>query len=144
MANRGPSTNGSQFFITLDKASYLNNKNTVFGKIEGNTIYNLLNMGIVEVDKNDRPLFPPLIKSTDILKNPFDNIIPREIQHPWTIVQETSKAKKPSKFKKRGERHLAPRKATLLNKVGGDSFLEEDWADAKPLKKMVVSSHDFS
>lgn len=53
MANRGPNTNGSQFFITFDAASHLNGRHVVFGKA--------LNMDIVKkleqvpTDKTEGP-----------------------------------------------------------------------------------------
>ncbi len=46
MANSGPATNGSQFFITLVPTEHLNGKHTIFGKLlEGEKVLNALNKG---------------------------------------------------------------------------------------------------
>jgi peptidyl-prolyl cis-trans isomerase SDCCAG10 len=63
--------------ITLDKCDWLDRKHTIFGKITGDTIFNVLRMGDVEVGTNDRPLDPIKLLSIEILWNPFDDILPR-------------------------------------------------------------------
>ncbi|KAI1128221.1 cyclophilin-like protein [Nemania abortiva] len=76
MANESkPDTNGSQFFFTLDKAEELNNKNTVFGRVVGDTIYNLARMGEAEIaEGSERPLYAIKITGVEILVNPFEDM----------------------------------------------------------------------
>jgi len=78
MANSGArDTNGSQFFITLERCDWIDRKHTIFGKVGGHTIYNALQIAEVEVE-GDRPLDPaPRVLKTEVLWNPFDDVAPR-------------------------------------------------------------------
>ncbi|HVX93054.1 MAG TPA: peptidylprolyl isomerase [Candidatus Dojkabacteria bacterium] len=71
MANSGPNTNGSQFFITSktfhDQAS-LNGKYTIFGKVtSGFSVVDAIEN--VAVDNNDKPISPVTIKTIKIIEN---------------------------------------------------------------------------
>ena len=55
MANAGPNTNGSQFFITLAPVPWLDGKHTVFGRISSG-MQVIRRMGVARTDANDRPV----------------------------------------------------------------------------------------
>ncbi|CRH03911.1 peptidyl-prolyl cis-trans isomerase, putative [Plasmodium relictum] len=70
-------SNGSQFFITLDKVEYLNNKSTLFGKVAKHSIYNLLKFNNIKTNKNDEPIEDiPYIEYIKIIENPFHHLVP--------------------------------------------------------------------
>lgn len=55
MANSGPNTNKSQFFITLAPTEWLDGKHTIFGRVlEGMKV--IQQMGLVPTSDSDRPL----------------------------------------------------------------------------------------
>ena len=67
MANSGPNTNGSQFFINTADNNSLDEKHTVFGKvISGMEIVREIEN--VEVGESDRPMVPMIINSIEIIE----------------------------------------------------------------------------
>ncbi|KAK4796350.1 hypothetical protein SAY86_028676 [Trapa natans] len=157
-ANAGkPNSNGSQFFITLDRCDWLDRKNTIFGKVgikmqystlllcsfgftrdpysslqvTGDSIFNLSRLVELETDSNDRPLDPPpKIISVEVLYNPFEDIVPRVPARPIVTTAEDEKK--------------APKKK-VVKKLNVLSFGEEAEEHEKELatqKIKIKSSHD--
>lgn len=55
MANSGPNTNGSQFFLTLAPTPWLDGKHTIFGRVFSG-MHTLQRLAAVRTDSNDKPV----------------------------------------------------------------------------------------
>lgn len=131
MANASsPNSNGSQFFFTLDKCDWLDKKHTIFGKVTGDSIYNLLRLGEVDTSKDDRPLDPaPKILSVEVLWNPFEDIVPRVLAK--TSEESAAEIKEPP---------TKPVKKLNLLSFGEEA--EEEEKELAVVKQKIKSSHD--
>ncbi|OAD46897.1 Peptidyl-prolyl cis-trans isomerase CWC27 like protein [Eufriesea mexicana] len=93
MANAGKNDNTSQFLFTLGCTSELQSKHTIFGKVTGETIYNVLKLEKTPIDENNRLLYPPRLLKSIILSNPFSVIISRITVENSEEVKDSSKTK---------------------------------------------------
>lgn len=99
MANTGKKDdNGSQFFFTLAATPELQDKNTLFGRVAGDTIYNLMAMAEADLREgtDDQPMYPTRITSAEIIINPFDDMVKR-VRVAERTEPEAKKVKKPKR-----------------------------------------------
>lgn len=118
-------SNESQWFVTLKAAEWLDKKHTIFGKVTGNTIFNVLRIGEVEVEE-DRPLDDVSILSCEVLNNPFPDIV----VNGDTAKQESSIIGKKEK--------KSVKKDNKLLSFGDDNDSDDEDNDAKEMMKRLA------
>ena len=110
--------------ITLDATPELQGKYTIFGRVVGPTIYNVLSISEVELSPTepDRPVYPPKLNRVDVLENPFDDIVPRitrqekrqQAKAKRDAAQRRAKNQQQAKGKKYVPTHSPPKPATRM------------------------------
>ncbi|KAI8985184.1 cyclophilin-like domain-containing protein [Pilobolus umbonatus] len=141
LANTGKDDNGSQFFITLDRADELTKKHTLFGRVAGDTLFNVMKMTELELE-NERPLYPPRIKRTEVVLNPFDDILPRITAQEKKAAELLEKTKREEAMAKKRKKGL--KKQLNLLSFGDEAAEMEPASEDKPRIKSVYDMNDTS
>lgn len=145
MANAGANDNASQFFFTLDATPDLNKKHSLFGKVTGPTIFNMMRLNELDMSEKDeeRPKRPPFIKKTTILNfGPFEGMVKRELEVRYDFdlgkrinVKEYQKQRELEKQKK--YKSKAVKNFGLLS--FGDEAEEEEEAEEEAKEQLALS-----
>lgn len=113
MANSGPDTNKSQFYLTFRSCKHLDKKHTVFGRLVGG-METLEKIEKAPCDAKDRPLEAISIKSSVIFKDPFEDVLSN-------ITEERSKLES---ARKGAQEKAKPKLAAKQYRAGVGSFID--------------------
>ena len=165
MANRGPDTNGSQWFITLAPAPHLTgkhvyvprlrNRNWLIGRVFGKVIHGMEHIeaiGRLETDSKDRPLNKVIISHCGELelRKPPTQVVRRASTPPSSDSEDererekrrrrSKKEKKEETSEERRERR-SRKKEKREKKVDGEETVEELDARLEREEKEALEAH---
>ncbi|KAI0688103.1 cyclophilin-like domain-containing protein [Cytidiella melzeri] len=106
MANKGPNTNGSQFFVTLRACPHLNGKHVVFGRVIRGYQEVIQKIAEVPADEKDRPGVPVTIANCgELMMRSKVQDIPDKVKKEERHVQGESHSETARKHTKRRHKH---------------------------------------
>lgn len=128
----------SQFFLTLDATPELQGKHTLFGKVVGEGIYTLMELGEGVELVGERPRYPIRLLEVKVLEDPFGDLKPR------ITKEEKIRREQGEKEQERREREELERKGRRGGKKNTKllSFGAEEDEEA-PKWRGAKSSHDL-
>ncbi|XP_059168026.1 RING-type E3 ubiquitin-protein ligase PPIL2-like [Physella acuta] len=153
MANSGPNTNRSQFFITYRSCRHLDGKHAVFGKVVGG-LKTLDAMEAIEVDKKDKPKIDIIIEDCVVFSNPYDEA-DEQLKKEREEDLEKQKREKDEEIKKQKKKTEEPTVKVYKQGVGkyinstaikraATSAEDDTVSDPKQKKKATYNFGNFS
>lgn len=98
-------------------------------------------MGEVDTDKDDRPIEPPLLKSIEVLLNPFDDIVPRNLPGSAKAAAQDEAITAAEEAKRKRRKKQAKKDFKLLS-FGEEADQEEKELEAGASGRGIKSAHD--
>ncbi|KZC06381.1 PREDICTED: peptidyl-prolyl cis-trans isomerase-like 2 [Dufourea novaeangliae] len=147
MANSGPNTNGSQFFITFRSCRHLDRKHTVFGKIVGG-LETLNTIEKIDVDNKDRPIDDIVIQKTQVFVDPFqeadDQLAAERIVEATRLAEEAAKKKSSNKMEKNELKIYRSGVGKYIKMDKDENKVEKEESSIEPVaKKKTATANSF-
>ncbi|XP_049830102.1 RING-type E3 ubiquitin-protein ligase PPIL2 [Schistocerca gregaria] len=147
MANSGPNTNGSQFFITYRSCRHLDGKHSVFGRVVGG-LDTLTAMERIETDNKDRPIEDIIIQKAQVFVDPYQEADEQLIAEREEEARKAEAAAKELKKKSAGGNLKVFRegvgKYINMEEISKNDAAENSGGPPKKKKNIGYSFGDFS